>query len=68
MKKWIIFGLLIGFGFSCSVKNKNEKQVDKLVLPDSLFALKNIINADLVYKKSQIFLILSSTLLHFIFK
>jgi hypothetical protein len=38
MNKWILCGLVIGLGFSCSVKT--DKNNDKLALSDSLFALK----------------------------
>lgn len=52
MNKYLFLGLLIGIGFSCSVKT--DKKVNELGLPDSLFSLKNIENADLVYKVKYI--------------
>ena len=52
MNKLILFVLIIGLGFSCSVKT--DKNFNEFGLPDSLFALKNIENADLVYKVKYI--------------
>jgi hypothetical protein len=52
MNKFLFLGLLIGIGFSCSVKTDNK--VNEIGLPDSLFSLKNIENADLVYKVKYI--------------
>lgn len=52
MNKFIFFGLLIVIGFSCSVKT--DKKVNELGLPDSLFSLKNIENADMLYKVKYI--------------
>jgi len=47
MNKILLLGLITGLGFSCSVKT--DKKVDGSALPDSLFALKNIENVDLIY-------------------
>lgn len=48
MNKILLLGLIIGLGFSCSVKTDKKVEESK-VLPDSLFALKNIEDADLIY-------------------
>lgn len=48
MNKILLLGLIIGLGFSCSVKT-DKKIEESEALPDRLFALKNIEDADLIY-------------------
>ncbi len=52
MNKILFFVLFIGLGVSCSVKM--DKKVNSLWLPDTLFALKNIENTDLVNRVKYI--------------
>lgn len=47
MIKYLIFSLILGFGFSCNFKT--EKQIVAPELADSLFALKNLSNTDFMY-------------------